>query len=268
MHDKELKVVNSDSPHYKKILQSRADMSDFCIVLAYICHKAKRVSSSTSTAETLVANLGRELAQLVALRLTEVMGHGMCTPYGIATPLKSLIDVQENCTWIIPVDHVTDCRDVFELVVGAKGVPQDRYQRLYVMSLREDRVKGGIRRFFWIPTTAMLADSLTKSMISSIMMDLLQWGYWRFDNANQDPLCGLPLNRIKSPEEHTLKNIGQVPVRPEWVSPSCAHTAVRFVSFNKPMRVLSGFLAMYSFDFDELDNQLDNPDSTTNVVES
>ena len=90
-------------------------------------------------------------------------------------------------------------------------------------------------------------------------MDLLQWGYWRFDNANQDPLCGLPLKQIKQPEEHTLKNIGQVPVRPEWVSPSCAHTIVRFVSFNKPMRVLSGYLAM--FDFDDLD-RLDQPDST------
>ncbi len=49
------------------------------------------------------------------------------------------------------------------------------------MSLREDRIKGHIRRFWWIPTSAMIADPLTKSMISEILFDLIQWGYWRFE---------------------------------------------------------------------------------------
>ena len=114
MHDQSLKIVNSDSPQYKQILESRHSMSDFCIVLAYISHKAKRVSSSTSMAETLVANLGKELAQLVAMRLTEILGHGLQFPYKIRTPLKLLVEVQEQAAWALPIDHCTDCKDVFE----------------------------------------------------------------------------------------------------------------------------------------------------------
>ena len=81
---------------------------------------------------------------------------------------------------------------MYGLTTGKKGIPQDKSQRLLVLSLREKRVLGKVRRPYWINTQGMLADPLTKSMISAIMMDLLQWGYWRFDSANQDPLCGLP----------------------------------------------------------------------------
>jgi hypothetical protein len=232
MHDKTLKVVTSDSPHYKKILNSRSDMSDFGIVLAYVSHKAKRVSSSTSTAETFIANFSKELAQLVGLRLTEIFGHGIQTPFKVRVPLRILITIQEDAAFALPIDHFTDCRDVFELVVGQKGVPQDRYQRVYVMSLREDRIKGAIRRFVWIPTTAMLADCLTKPMISAIMYDLLHFGYWQFDNKNLDPLVAMELAHATHIDESDIVKIAQWPKlsdktkiterRAEWENPSCA----------------------------------------------
>ena len=208
-------------------------MSDFGIVLAYVSHKAKRVSSSTSTAETLMANFGKELVQLVGLRLTEIFGHGIQTPFKVATPLHILIELQENAAFALPIDHFTDCRDVFELVIGQKGVPQDRYQRVYVMSLREDRIKQAIRRFFWIPTTAMLADCLTKSMISALIYDLLHFGFWQFDNRGLDPLCAMELQQATQIDETDIVRISQWPKqsdktvkmperRPEWESPSCA----------------------------------------------
>ena len=147
-------------------------------------------------------------------------------------PLGLLIEIQESGAWIVPIDQVTDCKDVFELITGSKGVPQDRYQRIYVMALREDRIKGAIRRFMWIPTTSMLADCLTKSMISNIMYDLLHFGYWQFDNSGQDPLCALELQHSLNFDETDLVNIRKWPrqsdsesdrhKRPEWESPSCA----------------------------------------------
>ena len=240
MSDKSLKIINSDSPQYKQILNSRSDMSDFCIVMAYVCHKAKRVSSSTSMAETLIANFGKELAQLVVMRLTEVLGHGIQTPFKQPASLRLLIEIQENAQWAIPVDQCTDCKDVFELVTGLKGVPQDRYQRVYVMSLREDRIKQAIRRFMWIPTTAMLADSLTKQMISAIMYDLLHFGYWQFDNRGLNPLVAMELQLSSRIDESEIVDIRNWPQsdessdrvnvkerRPEWESPSCA-SYVRF----------------------------------------
>jgi len=184
-------------------------------------------------AETLIANFAKELAQLVAMRLTEVLGHGIQTPFKSQTDLRILIELQENAAWAIPIDQCTDCKDVFELVTGLKGVPQDRYQRVYVMSLREDRLKQAIRRFFWIPTSAMLADCLTKQMISAIMYDLLHFGYWQFDNKNLNPLVAPELQLTHSYDEGDLVRIGRMPKqlgdqpgrqgkRPEWESPSCA----------------------------------------------
>ena len=52
--------------------------------------------------------------------------------------------------------------DVFELCCGAKGVPSDKMQRIIILSLREDRLRGNIRSFMHWPTAVMLADGLTK----------------------------------------------------------------------------------------------------------
>ena len=104
-----------------------------------------RIGASSSNAETLSATVGKELAQLVAIRLTEVFGIGIQTPLHSPAKLSTFIEIQEAGAWMVPIDHFTDCRDLFHLVVGEKGVPQDRYQRLYILALREDRIKGTIR---------------------------------------------------------------------------------------------------------------------------
>ena len=101
------------------------------------------------------------------------------------------------------------------------------------MSVREDRMKQAIRRFFWIPTTAMLADCLTKQMISALIYDLLHFGYWQFDNKQQDPLCAMELCIAPDLDEADIVGIDKWPrsdelsdkrpiKRPEWESPSCA----------------------------------------------
>ena len=79
MHDCKMEVIASGSPHYKAKTKAEENMSDFCHILASVSHKAKRISSSTSTAETLNATLGKELGQMVAIRLTEVFGVGIQT---------------------------------------------------------------------------------------------------------------------------------------------------------------------------------------------
>ena len=52
--------------------------------------------------------------------------------------------------------------DLFELVTGVKGVPNDKSQRIGILSLREDRMTGRVRHFVHIPTAVMLGDGLTK----------------------------------------------------------------------------------------------------------
>ena len=92
--------------------------------------------------------------------------------------VRELIKMQElNCT-IIPTDHCTDCNDLFELVCSGKALPQDRMQRVYVMSIREDRVLRRIRNFVKLPTEIMLADGLTKVKKCEVLMDYLTFGWW------------------------------------------------------------------------------------------
>eukprot|EP00959_Pyramimonas_sp_CCMP1952_P449393 9409732-Pyramimonas_sp.AAC.1 len=121
---------------------------------------------------------------MIAMRLTEIFAPGIQLPRTTPSSMKDLTNIQDNAELMIPIDHWTDCRDFFELNFGLKGVPQDRHQRLYVLSVREDRLRGYIRRLFWRPTTAMVADGLTKSMLSEILYDLITYGYWRVETKD------------------------------------------------------------------------------------
>ncbi|CAJ1334047.1 unnamed protein product, partial [Effrenium voratum] len=95
--------------------------------------KAKRVSYSTSHAETLAAVAGLEASSMVSTRLTELW---LPEP---APTLAKLTYLQENGSGMFPIDTATDCRDFFELVTGSKSLPQDKFQRLYVLSFKEAR---------------------------------------------------------------------------------------------------------------------------------
>lgn len=122
--------------------------------------KATRVSHSTSHAEALSAIGTTQMAQLVSNRMTEPFAK-MVLQKNIVTT-RDLILIQANNWTLIPVDHVTDCMDLFELACGVKGLSADKNQRLVIASIREDRANKSIRRFMHFPTSVMLADGLTK----------------------------------------------------------------------------------------------------------
>ena len=136
--------------------------------------KAKRVSYSTSHAETLSMINGVESSTLILVRLSELL-HPEPAP-----SLLQLTKIQEEGNKLIPVDYYGDCRDVFELVTGERTLPQDKGQRLYVLSIKEARLMGKIRMLTLIPTQCMTADSLTKSMIHASMLLLLTTGIIKF----------------------------------------------------------------------------------------
>ena len=129
----------------------------------FSARKATRISHSTSHAETLSAVGCTQTAQLVSHRITEVfaqtlLGRQRYTP-------TDLLTLQHSNMSVVPIDHVTDCMDLFELVCGSKGLASDKSQRVAVMALREDRMSGRLRYILHYPTAAMLADALTKSGI-------------------------------------------------------------------------------------------------------
>ena len=145
------------------------------VIHAHGC-KAKRVSYSTSHAETLSMVGGLETATLCMLRLAEMM-HPKKEP-----SLKDLIEIQESGHPNLPMDFYGDCRDLFELVTGERTLPQDKTQRLYVLAVKEARLSGRLRYVNLVPTQSMTADCLTKAMVSDCMMLLLTTGIVMFKN--------------------------------------------------------------------------------------
>ena len=132
-------------------------------ILTGSSQKAKRISHSTSHAETLSSAKAIPLSQLIALRL--------CEPEIVtrrdfkmhrARPM-ALLEVQESATVPLPVDSFIDCMDLWELACGLKGIPQDKSQILGVLSIREERRCLRLRRLFHIRTKWMAADQLTKT---------------------------------------------------------------------------------------------------------
>ena len=141
--------------------------------------KAKRVSYSTSHAETLSAIGGLEASSMVSIRMTELW---------IPEPspsLKLLTEYQEQGSTVFPVDTATDCRDFFELCTGARSVPQDKLQRLYILAFKEARATGRLRYIILTPTEYMLADGLTKTMTAPKLLQYLSTGYVEFGNVDK-----------------------------------------------------------------------------------
>ena len=152
--------------------------------------KAKRLSQSTSHAETLSQLSCTAMAECIAMRYTEMYlawtKQGTDTrksalSYGTPT-LETLMDYDLDGRYEVPVDSWTDCLDLMELTTGLKGVPQDRHQRLAILALREKRVAGRIRLSYWMQTDWMIANALTKHDPNCpTMWELLTAGRWQIE---------------------------------------------------------------------------------------
>lgn len=160
--------------------------------------KAKRVSYSTSHAETLSMVGGLETSALVMVRLAELL-HPEPSP-----TLQQLTKIQEEGDPRLPVDYYGDCKDVFELLTGQRTLPQDKSQRLYILSLKEARLTGKMRLLTLVPTECMTSDSLTKPMVHESMLLLLTTGIVRFFNVEKRPLTSRLLPTLEDYDEHDI----------------------------------------------------------------
>ena len=185
-----------------------------CHVLWAHGAKAKRVSYSTSHAETLSAVSGMETSTLVAVRLAELL-------YTAKPPtIQSLLLLQEGGVPDLPCDGYTDCKDLFELASGSSSVPQDKTQRLYVMSLREARLCGRQRWLILTPTESMVADALTKSMVAPQIMHLLSTGEVQFHNQAEHKMTLRRVPKVLTVTEEHLNRSDKELIRDLRVSTS------------------------------------------------
>ena len=124
-------------------------------VLVHSSRKAKRISHNTSHAEGLANYAVCTHLEMIQLRQTEMHSPTQLSP-------DAMLMISDGNLMDMPADVETDCNDLFELCTGVRGVPQDRTQRLIIMSLREKRCTGKIRNLIWVDPRDMLANCLTK----------------------------------------------------------------------------------------------------------
>ena len=211
------------------------------IIYAHGC-KAKRVSYSTSHAETLSMVGGLETATLCMLRLAEMM-HPKKEP-----SIQDLIEIQESGHPNLPMDFYGDCRDLFELVTGERTLPQDKTQRLYVLAVKEARLSGRLRYVNLVPTQSMTADCLTKSMVSECMLLLLTTGIVMFKNEKDHAVLSRTLPVFEEIGEDDLF-LNDEEVKEKVLTgekSACTRTTCRTTTSSKDLR-LKTLLTFLSF---------------------
>ena len=119
---------------------------------------------------------------MIAMRLTEMACPFKDHKTGLprAPTIDELLDLEVDGHYDVPIDSLTDCRDLYELATGVKGVPQDKTQRLLILSVREKIMCWKLRHFGWISTADMCANNLTKPDAKDQSLNLLMdTGRWR-----------------------------------------------------------------------------------------
>ena len=127
--------------------------------LEYYSRKQRRVCRSTFAAELNGAADAVEVARLINYTLTHTHN-----PKISPTELMSL---EESGKFPVPLFLFTDCRSVFDTLTQSDlRTPSEASLVLIVAMLRELLEKHAIHSISWIATGDMIADGLTKGLIS------------------------------------------------------------------------------------------------------
>ena len=150
--------------------------------LALTGTKAKRVSYSTSHAETNAAAATIPYGGFVGLRYTEPE---FAMQLGRAPKPLDYFNLADKVPRPLSHDHFVDCMDLWELCCGQRGIPADKGQRLGILVIREERRTLRLRRLYHVRTHAMLVDLLTKhdGYTSKTLHELETSGHWTIDGS-------------------------------------------------------------------------------------
>jgi hypothetical protein len=203
MEDRE--IVTDSSDHVTAA--TLPNLGGPCHVLCQLSSKSKRISQSTSHAENLAQVSGVLHSQMVAIRFTEIFTQIL---FNERATTKLLLRIQDEGSYLLPLDVWTDCMDLFSLTTGLKGVPADKSQRLSVLTMREERLAGRLRNYVHMPTAGMIADALTKQGTFAQFMKLLTTGFLRLPPVVLNRQKPVTLRRLASKCEYTEDDLLQI----------------------------------------------------------
>ena len=133
------------------------------------------MSHSTSHSETNPAVSCSEVGILLANRISELDYYAM---YGQHANARDLLEMMTYGAHRIHINVCTDAMNIFELVCHSKALLNDKYHRVGVLALREDRLCQRLRCLIHLPTEIMLADPLTKHIFTAVFVNYVTLVVW------------------------------------------------------------------------------------------
>ena len=146
-------------------------------VIEVFSKKQRRVMRSTFGAEILGLNDAVEFGKLIAIALAE-----LCEP---TASLKTLADFEQDGTWPIGIEAVTDARAVKDAILNTdQKTPREDSLVLTLLQMRDNVATHRLRKLWWCDTLDMIADGLTKGAVSrSSIIRVCETGEWILSRA-------------------------------------------------------------------------------------
>jgi hypothetical protein len=172
-------------------------------VLDWSSRKSTRVARSTFMGELLAATAALERGEVLQMMLHEIWGNGFFTPRQM-----------QEAEPIFAMESVVDARSLFDAVTSPDiGKITDKSCLIYLLAYRELVNQRRLRRVWWVPTEAMLADDLTKRMLwgSGLWPLVYAHGWWSpfpRDDLEEDYVSMEPDGKIlrwRFEERHWVK---------------------------------------------------------------
>eukprot|EP00971_Amphidinium_carterae_P017341 341881-Amphidinium_carterae.1 len=141
-------------------------------VIHFASKRIGRVTKSTYAAELHSLGYGSDIAHLLSMQYEQ---------FGNRTWSLSYEDFDIMCkgeNQVVPVEVVTDSKSVFDSLRSPDTkLPEEQPLVLVLQRLREMMRVGVLIRIWWVVTTDMVADALTKSTIKrDELMELCMTG--------------------------------------------------------------------------------------------
>ena len=154
-------------------------------VLEYYCRKQRRICRSTFAAETNALADAVEIARLLNFTITHT--HQQLTP-------QQLIALEEQGKLPVQLHCYVDCKSLFDTLSAADlHTPTEASLVLIVAVLRELIEQGIINKVSWIQTTDMLADGLTKGLVSrKALLHTCMNGIWAIEKEFKTHQFAMP----------------------------------------------------------------------------
>jgi hypothetical protein len=141
-------------------------------VLEWYSRRQRRVTRSTFAAELQGAADGYEQTRVICFAL--------CAIILPSASVRELMSLEERGALPLHVELCTDCKSLFDSLASEEVRTPTEGSLVMVLHMMKEQLRTWhLKKIWWLTTTEMLADGLTKGAVSRrALLDLTSSGLW------------------------------------------------------------------------------------------